>query len=167
MQALLDQAEGAQGAAGNAGLTSAGAAARLDGFRPLKVARIDAESSSVFSLTLAAADGAPLPAALPGQFLTFRLRPETAGPPVIRSYSMSGRPGSACYRISVKQEPRGVASGYLRAHLRVGDILDVAAPRGRLHPAGRRLAGPAGVRRHRRHPRPGHAARAGRRPRPA
>ena len=30
----------------------------------------------------------------------------------------------------MKQEPRGVASGYLRAHLRVGDILDVAAPRG-------------------------------------
>ena len=94
----------------------------------------------MFSLTLAAVDGTPLPAALPGQFLTFRLRPETAGPPVIRSYSMSGRPGPRATAISVKQEPRGVASGYLRAHLRVGDILDVAAPRGvfTLGPATRR-----------------------------
>ncbi|WP_371785888.1 MOSC domain-containing protein [Streptosporangium subroseum] len=131
LQALLDQDGGVPGKpAGNAGLASAGPPPAWNGFRPLKVARINAESRSVFSLTLAAVDGAPLPTALPGQFLTFRLRPDTADPPVIRSYSMSGRPGSACYRVSVKQEPRGVASGYLRAHLRVGDVLDVAAPRG-------------------------------------
>ena len=34
------------------------------------------------------------------------------------------------YRISVKQEPHGVASGYLNRELRAGAILDVAAPRG-------------------------------------
>jgi ferredoxin-NADP reductase len=34
------------------------------------------------------------------------------------------------YRISVKQEPHGAVSGHFRAHLRAGDVLDVAAPRG-------------------------------------
>jgi ferredoxin-NADP reductase len=84
----------------------------------------------VFSVRSAAADAAPLPAALPGQFLTLRLHPEGGGPPVIRSYSLSGRPGGADYRISVKQEPHGAASGYLRSHLGAGDTLEVAAPRG-------------------------------------
>jgi ferredoxin-NADP reductase len=34
------------------------------------------------------------------------------------------------YRISVKQEPDGVASSYLNRDLRPGEVLDVAAPRG-------------------------------------
>src|SRR6266540_2994798 len=91
---------------------------------------VDAESRDVFSVRLASGDTAPLPTALPGQFLTLRLHPRVDGPPVIRSYSLSGRPGDANYRISVKQEPHGAASGYLRSHLRAGDTLEVAAPRG-------------------------------------
>jgi ferredoxin-NADP reductase len=43
---------------------------------------------------------------------------------------MSGAPGAARYRISVKQELHGAAGTYLRANVRVGDHLDVAAPRG-------------------------------------
>ncbi|MBT2224744.1 MOSC and FAD-binding oxidoreductase domain-containing protein [Nonomuraea sp. NEAU-A123] len=130
-RALLDQPDGEP--AGNAGLTPASAGGpppAWEGFRPLRVARIDAESRSVFSLTLAAVDGTPLPSALPGQFLTVRLRPDGGGPPLIRSYSLSGPPDADAYRISVKQEPHGAASAYLRAHLRVGDVLDFAAPRG-------------------------------------
>ncbi|GAA4633526.1 MOSC and FAD-binding oxidoreductase domain-containing protein [Actinoallomurus vinaceus] len=132
LQALLDQADGAPGQpAGNPGLTSAaGPPPAWDGFRPLRVARIDAESTSVFSLTLAAVDGAPLPAASAGQFLTLRLRPGDDAPPLIRSYSLSGPPGAARYRISVKQEPHGAASTHLRTRVRVGDVLDFAAPRG-------------------------------------
>jgi len=133
LRALLDQAEGDQGrATGNTGLTTAagGPPPAWAGFRPLRVIGVEAESRSVFSVRLAAADAAPLPAALPGQFLTLRLHPEGGGPPIIRSYSLSGRPGGADYRISVKQEPHGAASGYLRSHLRAGDTLEVAAPRG-------------------------------------
>jgi ferredoxin-NADP reductase/MOSC domain-containing protein YiiM len=134
LQALLDRATGPAGAPdGNAGLVPAAASgppAAWNGFRPLQITRIDAESKSVFSLTLAAPDGTALPTALPGQFLTVRLRPDSGGPPLIRSYSLSGPPGTASYRLSVKQEPHGAASSYLRAHRRVGDILDFAAPRG-------------------------------------
>ena len=73
--------------------------------------------------------GSPLPAALAGQYLTFRIT--GAGQPApVRSYSLSSAPGDAAYRISVKHEPHGVASSYLDTVLRVGATLDVAAPRG-------------------------------------
>ena len=133
LRALLDQADDQHGSAiGNPGLSAAGGspAPAWDGFRPLRVVRIVPESQNIFSLHLASPDGAPLPAALPGQFLALRLRPEVGGGPLIRSYSLSGRPGAAEYRISVKQEPFGAGSSYLRTHIRAGDTLDVAAPRG-------------------------------------
>ncbi|MFD7588637.1 MOSC domain-containing protein [Kitasatospora sp. NPDC059811] len=131
LRALLDDADRGPGAAGgNRGLTTSSPPPAWPGFRRLEAARIEPESADIFSLTLAAVDGEPLPAALPGQFLTVRLRPDPQASPVIRNYSLSGRPGAETYRISVKQEPNGVASTYLRQHVKVGDVLDVAAPRG-------------------------------------
>jgi ferredoxin-NADP reductase len=59
-----------------------------------------------------------------------RLQPVAGGPPLFRSYSLSGPLSTERYRISVKVEPNGVAGTYLRAHLRVGDALDVSSPRG-------------------------------------
>ena len=49
---------------------------------------------------------------------------------VLRNYSLSGPPGAGYYRITVKREPHGTASGYLHTRLAVGDQLDIAAPRG-------------------------------------
>ena len=49
---------------------------------------------------------------------------------MIRNYSLSNRPGSGEYRISVKHEPHGEASGLIHTQLKLGDFLDVAAPRG-------------------------------------
>src|SRR6266498_3731326 len=100
LRALLDQADGEQGrATGNSGLTTVagGPPPAWAGFRPLRVVGVDAESRDVFSVRLASGDTAPLPTALPGQFLTLRLHPRVDGPPVIRSYSLSGRPGDANY----------------------------------------------------------------------
>jgi ferredoxin-NADP reductase len=74
--------------------------------------------------------GGPVPAALPGQYLTLRLPGATAGRALLRNYSLSGPPGADDYRISVKREPGGAGSGYLHERLGVGDRLDVAAPRG-------------------------------------
>jgi ferredoxin-NADP reductase/MOSC domain-containing protein YiiM len=131
MRALLEDAARGDGPArGNSGLNAAGPPPAWPGFRPLRVAGIEPESASIFSITLAAVDGEPLPAALAGQFLTVRLQPDAQQPQIIRSYSLSGRPGAGTYRVSVKQEPHGVASTYLRQHVCVGDLLDVAAPRG-------------------------------------
>ena len=132
LQALLQSEESMpDGAAGNPGLTGATSPPPAwPGFRPLKVAHIEPESSTIVSMTLASAQGDPLPAALPGQFLTVRLRPGPQAPPLIRSYSLSGRPGAARYRISVKQEPHGAGSTYMHQHVKVGDVLEAAAPRG-------------------------------------
>ena len=49
---------------------------------------------------------------------------------VLRNYSLSGPPGAGYYRVTVKRERGGAASGYLHSRLAVGDQLDIAAPRG-------------------------------------
>src|ERR1700761_5975441 len=103
------------------------------GFRKLRVAKLVRESDNVCSLYLTAAEGAALPSARPGQFLTLRISGAISGagqPPPVRSYSLSSAADDGTYRISVKQEPHGVASAYLNHGLQPGAILDVAAPRG-------------------------------------
>jgi len=108
-----------------AGVGSSGPA--WPAFRPLRVAKIVRETALVSSIYLAADDGAALPAAQAGQYLTLRVA--GAGQPApVRSYSLSGAAGEGTYRISVKQD--GAASRYLNRDLRPGAILDVAAPRG-------------------------------------
>ena len=116
---------------GNTGLTPAsGPPPAWTGFRPLRVARIDRESASVLSFSLEALDQSPLPSALPGQSLIVKLRPDPDGPAVLRNYSLSGPPTSGVYRISVKREHNGIASNFLHSHLKVQDMLEIAAARG-------------------------------------
>jgi ferredoxin-NADP reductase len=100
------------------------------GFRTLGVAGIERESGSVISIRLDDPDGEPLPPALPGQYLTLRIEADATERSLLRSYSLCGRPDGGDYRIGVKREPDGAASGYLHSRLRVGDRLEIAAPRG-------------------------------------
>ncbi len=67
---------------------------------------------------------------LPGQFVVVRLRPQRTEPPLLRSYSLSGPPGTERYRLGIKKESHGAASDYLAAGVEAGDILEVSAPRG-------------------------------------
>ena len=121
---LLDAADGA-----SAGTEPAHAEPAWAGFRPLRVSKVVRESAAVSSFYLSAEDGSQLPAARAGQYLTLRIT--GAGTPApVRSYSLSSAPDTGTYRISVKQEPHGIASGYLDRDLRPGAVLDVAAPRG-------------------------------------
>jgi ferredoxin-NADP reductase/MOSC domain-containing protein YiiM/ferredoxin len=116
---------------GNAGLALPEAAhPAAPGFRPLAVTAIEQAAEDVLSVTMEGADGQPLATALPGQYVVLRLQRTAGGPPVFRSYSLSGPLSTERYRISVKVEPNGVAGNYLRDHVRVGDALDVSAPRG-------------------------------------
>jgi ferredoxin-NADP reductase/MOSC domain-containing protein YiiM len=99
------------------------------GFRPLRVVEIRRESASVTSFRLVPADGGEwTPAAAAGQYLTVRVRPDADASPLTRSYSLSDLPNEAGYRISVKRD--GAASRWLHRHLKVGDLVDGAAPRG-------------------------------------
>jgi ferredoxin-NADP reductase/MOSC domain-containing protein YiiM len=128
---LLAREEGGGGATGGAGRHSAlGTALAWPGFRPVRVARKSRESASVTSLALEPIDGRPIASALPGQFVVLRLGLAPGAPPQMRSYSLSGEPGAHCYRISVKRDPNGVVSPYINEKVRIGDVLEMSAPRG-------------------------------------
>ena len=115
----------------NAGLArTAGALPAWPGFRPLRVTDKIREANNVTSLQLEPADGRPLAAGLPGQFVVLRLRPQPDAPPLLRSYSLSGEPSGTRYRISVKHNPGGVAGAYVADGARPGDIIEMTAPRG-------------------------------------
>jgi MOSC domain-containing protein YiiM/ferredoxin-NADP reductase len=129
-EALL-QSQTTAGGSGNAGLVPAAAAHPVaPGFQPLAVVAIDRESADVLSVSMRHADGKPLPQARPGQYVVLRLRRTGSSPPLLRSYSLSGPLSTERYRISVKVEPNGAAGTYLREHVRLGDVVDVSAPRG-------------------------------------
>ena len=155
LQSLADQNGGAATSSGNTGLTAAASSPppSWPGFRPLRVTAVHDESRAVRSVSLADPDGVMLPEWLPGQSITLRLHPEYSEAALIRNYSLSNRPGSDDYRISVKREPHGAAE---RIHPRpregwrsdrrgrtAGDVL----------PHRQRGAGHPAVRRRRSHPR--------------
>jgi ferredoxin-NADP reductase/MOSC domain-containing protein YiiM/ferredoxin len=117
-------------ARGNAGLSAASPPPAWAGFRPLEAMAVEQESDSVISVRFEDPDGKPLPAALPGQYLTLRIQANDAARPLLRNYSLSGPPDAGYYSIAVKREHDGAASGYLHDRLAVGDQLEVAAPRG-------------------------------------
>jgi ferredoxin-NADP reductase/MOSC domain-containing protein YiiM/ferredoxin len=107
-----------------------GAKLAWEGLRKLRVVALDRESENVISVRLVPADGKPATPAEPGQFLTVRLRPDPKAAPWLRTYSLSDLPNTKNYRISVKREPHGAASGYITTKLRVGDEIEAGAPRG-------------------------------------
>jgi ferredoxin-NADP reductase len=107
---------------------AATAAPAWDGFRPMRVARLVHETDLVTSVYLRPSTPQRLPAPMPGQYLTIRLT-DAADPRPVRNYSLSAATADG-YRISVKREPKGLASTYIATALAVGDQLDVAAPRG-------------------------------------
>ena len=125
-RALLNEEPGS----GNAGLAVTSPPPAWPGFRQLTVTAVTHESDSAISIRLEDPAGTPLPAARPGQYLTLRVQPDTRQRALLRNYSLSGPPGAAYYRITVKRERDGAVSGYLHTRLAVGDQLDIAAPRG-------------------------------------
>jgi ferredoxin-NADP reductase/MOSC domain-containing protein YiiM len=120
---LLDEAEAN-------GRAAAAPPLAWTGLRPLLVEAVEPESATVISIRLRAQNGDAARPALPGQFLTVRVATDPAVGPLMRTYSLSGPQNGLEYRISVKREPHGAASGYLHTRLRVGDVLQAGAPRG-------------------------------------
>ncbi|MGB7160532.1 MAG: NO-inducible flavohemoprotein [Tepidisphaeraceae bacterium] len=106
------------------------------GFEPFVVAEKRPESRTITSFHLAPKSGTALRAFTPGQYITVRVPgPEEAT--TMRNYSLSGRPGTECYRISVKREsglaadaPVGHVSNYLHDRVVVGDTIEVGPPCG-------------------------------------
>ena len=91
------------------------------------------------SFQLEPLDGIPLPAFVPGQFLTFALS-IGGGLTLTRCYSLSDGPNESRYRITVKRVlapagrpelPPGACSSYLHDRFAIGDVVKVRAPAGR------------------------------------
>jgi len=99
------------------------------GWRTFAVDEVRPESSVITSFILRPTDGRPVIRHKPGQYLTFWL--EIPGhPPVKRNYSISQAANGETYRISVKREQMGLASGWLHDQAKPGTVLKVAAPAG-------------------------------------
>ncbi len=101
------------------------------GFKNFKVVRTEKESSIITSFYLAPADNAPLPLFKPGQYITIRV-PSADGETTMRNYSLSCKPGSNEFRISVKKEtdPNGYVSNYLTQQLESNAFIEVGPPCG-------------------------------------
>ncbi|MGC2403166.1 MAG: MOSC and FAD-binding oxidoreductase domain-containing protein [Acidobacteriaceae bacterium] len=122
LQALLTGGE----KQGNAGLAPVVSPPAWRGFRSLEVTVIQQECVGVRSFVFASEDRSALPPPLPGQFLVFKL---DLDPPLTRSYSLSGPQDAGTYRVSVKRA-EGAGSHFFHDSLKVGDRLQVSAPRG-------------------------------------
>jgi ferredoxin-NADP reductase/MOSC domain-containing protein YiiM len=127
-EALLEQHE--RGGAGNQGLASPSIPPAWPGLRQFRVAAARPESASVRSFALEPVDGEALPNFLPGQFLAVKLKPPEAPAALLRSYSLAAPADERGYRIAVKREIGGAASGFLHDQVAVGDVIGVGAPRG-------------------------------------
>jgi hypothetical protein len=97
-------------------------------WRPFRIARIVDESSVIRSFHLEPADGKGIVAHEAGQHLPIRVRPDPAGQPVLRTYTLSTAPSDGFYRISVKRQ--GLVSSHLHDDLKVGDVIEARAPAG-------------------------------------
>ncbi|MGC1303683.1 MAG: MOSC and FAD-binding oxidoreductase domain-containing protein [Caulobacteraceae bacterium] len=128
-ETLVKAHEAHPNARGNPALAPAAANA-VPGFRSMRIVSLTPEAEDIISFALEPADGGALTRPLPGQYVVLRLRPTPGGPPLFRSYSLSGAISDARYRISVKIEPNGAAGAYLGAGVRTGDLIDVSQPRG-------------------------------------
>lgn len=106
------------------------AEALRNSWQPMRVTRVEDESSVIRSFYLTAADGTPPLKYEAGQFLTIRTTPEGAEKPVTRTYTASSAPSDPAYRISVKREPDGAVSNHLHDTLKVGDLIEAKVPKG-------------------------------------
>lgn len=103
--------------------------------RPYRVVRRMEEAADVISLVLEPADGGPLPAIAPGQYVSvFVDLPNKDRQP--RQYTVSSTAVRTRLQITVLRvrgangAPDGRVSSYLHDHVKVGDVLEVSAPAG-------------------------------------
>lgn len=91
------------------------------------------ESSLVTSFVLSPVDGKPVIGYKPGQYLGIKVQPKHCEYAEMRQYSLSDKPNSSTYRISVKREQgevNGLVSNHLHDSVEQGDVLDILPPAG-------------------------------------
>lgn len=107
-------------------------------FRPFRVVSRTPESRTITSFALEPLDPADWRAFEAGQYLPIRIPGPDGQAPALRTYSISSKPSdTARYRITVKREgapepglPDGIGSCFLHDSVAVGDLVEIAPPRG-------------------------------------
>jgi MOSC domain-containing protein YiiM/ferredoxin-NADP reductase/ferredoxin len=128
LQAILDQPVEATG---NPGLATTDLSPNArPGFRTARIAELSHLTAEVMSVGLEAADDGELDPAQPGQFIVLKAHVSPASPPIMRSYSLAGTAHARRYELGVKCERNGSMGGYLSERARVGDPVEISAPRG-------------------------------------
>lgn len=97
----------------------------------LKIAAIFQETPDVKTFRLTSTNGGPFPFGYsPGQFLNLQLTID--GRRVNRSYTIASSPtrSGAC-ELSIKREPKGLASRFMHDQVKVGDVIKVSGPSGK------------------------------------
>jgi ferredoxin-NADP reductase/predicted pyridoxine 5'-phosphate oxidase superfamily flavin-nucleotide-binding protein len=98
--------------------------------RQLAVTEKVVEAEGITSFHLTPLDGAPLAPFQAGQHLPIALEHPCQAAKLRRTYSLSGVSGQDSYRITVKREPKGLASRFLHDAIEVGDVIEAKPPAG-------------------------------------
>lgn len=98
------------------------------GARDFKVVSKVAESEEITSFLMAPADGKPVLAFAPGQYIGVVVSVD--GVPMRRQYSLSAASNGETYRISVKREPGGKVSNYFHDQVQAGGTVQLTPPSG-------------------------------------
>ena len=98
------------------------------GGRAFKVVRKEIESDEITSFYFEPVDGQPVIDFRPGQYIGIRLVVD--GQDIRRNYSLSAAPNGKSYRISVKREQGGVASGHLHERVHEDSVVELFPPSG-------------------------------------
>ncbi|MFG2057248.1 globin domain-containing protein [Micromonospora sp. NPDC048930] len=111
-------------------------------WREWRVVEKTPETRDVVSFTLVPADGGPVPGFTPGQYVSVAVDLAGGRGQQIRQYSLSGRPGAAHWRITVKRvrgvdgAPDGMVSSFLHERVAAGDTLRLSPPFGEVSAIG-------------------------------
>ncbi|PSR83594.1 globin-like protein [Coniella lustricola] len=117
------------------------------GWLPFQIVRKESETDDIVSFYLAPQNKRPLPAFLPGQYISVQVPLPNVGYMQSRQFSLSDAPHEDYYRITIKREtgcqsssnntfngtmhyPPGQMTNYLIDQLNPGDVVDVTHPAG-------------------------------------
>lgn len=102
-------------------------------FQEYIVEQVVKESLTIKSFYFSPKNGGPLPAYLAGQFVNIKVKPDGSEKELVRSYTLSDKPGTPYLRLTVKREEYGKVSTYLHDEITVGSTVLMSDPMGDFH----------------------------------
>ncbi len=102
----------------------------INNMREVEIFNKVKENDVVTSFYMRPVDKGELKKNMPGQFISISPIKEGKDKEEIRQYSLSMKPGSNFYRISIKREEHGLVSRYMHDKINIGDTIFITEPLG-------------------------------------